>query len=80
MTGIECKPFLTRSVHVRCGQAQLAGDLVIPEHAQGLVLFAHGSGSSRHSPRNQAVATTLQAGRLATLLFDLLSTQEEAID
>ena len=51
----------------------LSGDLVIPEGAQGVVLFAHGSGSSRHSPRNRYVASVLQQGGLATLLFDLLT-------
>ena len=55
----------------------LHGDLSIPTGAQGLVLFAHGSGSSRHSPRNQYVARTLREGRLGTLLFDLLTAEEE---
>ncbi|MFN8494496.1 MAG: alpha/beta family hydrolase [Caldilineaceae bacterium] len=58
----------------------LLGDLSIPEQAKGLVLFAHGSGSSRLSPRNRFVAQALQAGGLATLLFDLLTVEEEAID
>lgn len=55
----------------------LEGELVLPEGASGLVLFAHGSGSSRHSPRNQAVAAILQKARLGTLLFDLLTPEEE---
>ena len=55
------------------------GRLTLPEHATGVVLFAHGSGSSRHSPRNQRVAEVLHRAGLATLLFDLL-TPDEAID
>lgn len=55
----------------------LEGDLTIPEGAAGIVLFAHGSGSSRFSPRNRAVASELQAGGLATLLLDLLTVEEE---
>ncbi|HLI70237.1 MAG TPA: alpha/beta family hydrolase [Ktedonobacteraceae bacterium] len=55
----------------------LEGLLTLPEHARAIVLFAHGSGSSRHSPRNQFVARVLQQTGLATLLFDLLTLQEE---
>ena len=55
----------------------LQGDLVVPEHAKGLVLFAHGSGSSRFSPRNRAVAADLQNAGFATLLLDLLTAEEE---
>jgi dienelactone hydrolase len=69
-----------RPVHIDCAGAVLTGDLTIPQGARGLVLFVHGSGSSRHSPRNIAVAEHLQHGGLATLLFDLLTTAEEAID
>ena len=58
----------------------LAGDLVVPPRAAGVVVFAHGSGSSRHSGRNQAVAAVLQARGLATLLFDLLTEEEERRD
>jgi putative phosphoribosyl transferase len=58
----------------------LEGDLVVPPGATGLVLFAHGSGSSRHSSRNQFVAKELQWGGLATLLFDLLTAAEEEVD
>jgi pimeloyl-ACP methyl ester carboxylesterase len=58
----------------------LAGDLEIPAGANAVVLFAHGSGSSRHSPRNQFVARTLQSRGLATLLIDLLTPAEEARD
>ena len=58
----------------------LSGDLVVPERAEGIVLFAHGSGSGRHSPRNQYVAGILQQGMLATLLLDLLTDAEEQVD
>jgi dienelactone hydrolase len=67
-------------VQIHAGRAVLPGDLNIPENANALVLFAHGSGSSRHSPRNQFVARTLNDVGLATLLFDLLTQEEEAID
>ncbi|MEW9554512.1 dienelactone hydrolase family protein [Nonomuraea sp. NPDC050783] len=56
----------------------MAGDLVVPDDARGLVVFAHGSGSSRHSPRNRYVAGALNEAGLATLLFDLLTPEEEA--
>ena len=62
------------------GKESIEGDLVIPEKAIGLVIFAHGSGSSRHSPRNQFVAKRLQFEKIATLLFDLLTLSEEKID
>jgi putative phosphoribosyl transferase len=58
----------------------LRGDLGVPPQPRGLVLFAHGSGSSRHSPRNQHVARRLEAAGFATLLADLLTEEEEAID
>ena len=58
----------------------LSGDLVLPASPRGIVLFAHGSGSSRHSPRNQFVARGLQHRQLATLLIDLLTPEEERID
>ena len=67
-------------VQIHAGRAVLPGNLNIPENANVLVLFAHGSGSSRHSPRNQFVARTLNDVGLATLLFDLLTQDEEAID
>lgn len=67
-------------VRITSGRLQLDGTLGIPEHAQGLVLFAHGSGSSRHSPRNRQVAETLQRAAVATLLFDLLTKEEERAD
>ena len=67
-------------VHIAAGRANLDGNLTIANGATPLVLFAHGSGSSRHSPRNQFVARTLNNAGLATLLFDLLTPEEEAID
>src|SRR6266540_6342033 len=67
-------------VQIRAGQAILPGNWHLPKGAGALVLFAHGSGSSRHSPRNQFVARTLNNAGLATLLFDLLTPEEEAID
>lgn len=67
-------------VKVPAGAVVLNGDLVIPESPQGVVLFAHGSGSSRLSPRNRYVAGVLQDVGLATLLFDLLTKEEEAED
>lgn len=67
-------------MQIHAGRAVLSGNLHIPEGAAALVLFAHGSGSSRHSPRNQSVARTLNDAGLATLLFDLLTPEEEAID
>src|SRR2546429_3360444 len=60
--------------------AVLQGELNIPAGARGVVLFAHGSGSSRHSPRNQFVARTIRGAGVGTLLFDLLTGEEEAID
>ena len=67
-------------VKVNAGGHSLEGDLQIPEGATGIVLFVHGSGSSRHSPRNRLVAKVLQEGGIATLLIDLLTTEEERQD
>src|SRR5213595_1742624 len=67
-------------VRIPADQATLDGNLTIVREAKALVLFAHGSGSSRHSARNQFVARTLNDAGLATLLFDLLTPNEEAID
>jgi dienelactone hydrolase len=67
-------------VQIQAGRAALSGNLSIPDGATALVLFVHGSGSSRHSPRNQFVARSLNKAGLATLLFDLLTPEEEAID
>jgi dienelactone hydrolase len=69
-----------QTVAVTAGPITLEGNLVVPAGAQAVVLFAHGSGSSRHSPRNRFVAQVLQQGRLATLLVDLLTAEEEAVD
>ncbi|MFD7704440.1 dienelactone hydrolase family protein [Streptomyces caelestis] len=71
---------VSESVTVPSGGAALAGDLEIPAGVRGMVLFAHGSGSSRHSPRNRAVATALQLAGFGTLLLDLLTEEEESED
>lgn len=68
------------SVQIPAGEMILEGNLNIPEDIRGIVLFAHGSGSSRHSPRNQYVARVLQDAGIATLLFDLLTSEEESRD
>lgn len=68
------------TVKVSAGRVVLEGSLCVPEGATGVVLFAHGSGSSRLSPRNQQVARVLREGGLATLLFDLLTPHEEMAD
>ncbi|HEY0971665.1 MAG TPA: alpha/beta family hydrolase [Gemmatimonadales bacterium] len=69
-----------REVRVESGGVVLDGTLTVPAGAVGVVLFAHGSGSSRHSPRNRRVARVLNDGGLATLLLDLLTADEEAVD
>jgi dienelactone hydrolase len=69
-----------RDVHVAVQGAELEGALAIPEGAAGIVLFAHGSGSSRHSPRNRYVAEVLQRAGFGTLLMDLLTLEEDAVD
>ena len=70
----------SKDVYIRSGAVQLQGDLNISAGARGVVLFAHGSGSSRHSPRNQFVARTIREAGVGTLLFDLLTAEEEAVD
>src|SRR5512147_1913986 len=65
------------AVRIPMGKATLDGDLIVPDSTQGIVLFAHGSGSSRHSPRNRYVAEVLQDAGLGTLLMDLLTVDEE---
>src|ERR1041385_619882 len=70
----------TLDIQIRSGAVMLPGELTIPSEAQGVVLFAHGSGSSRHSPRNQYVAKTIRDAGVGTLLFDLLTKDEENID
>ena len=67
-------------LQIPAGRALLSGSFTIPDNSMGLVLFAHGSGSSRHSPRNQFVARTLNRSGLGTLLFDLLTPEEKATD
>jgi len=69
-----------RLVQITAGPVDLEGNLSMPENAAGVVLFAHGSGSSRHSPRNRYVAQVLRQGGLATLLMDLLTAAEERED
>ncbi|WP_129596811.1 dienelactone hydrolase family protein [Methanohalophilus profundi] len=71
---------IQETVRIQMDSIILEGDLEIPEDAQGLVIFAHGSGSSRHSIRNKTVAEILRQNKMATLLFDLLSPEEEEID
>ena len=70
----------TAAVQIRAGRALLEGDLVSPARAAGLVVFAHGSGSSRFSRRNRAVAEVLQRGGYGTLLLDLLTREEDRVD
>ncbi len=67
-------------VQIAAGEVTLEGNLCIPEEARGVVVFAHGSGSSRHSPRNLYVAQVLRTTGLATILLDLLTSKEEAED
>jgi putative phosphoribosyl transferase len=67
-------------VTIPVGQNAIEGDLILPEGGKGVVIFAHGSGSSRHSPRNKYVAEVLNRAGLATLLIDLLTAEEELVD
>ena len=79
---------MTRAIHAEPSThpvvipagVKLSGDLTIPAAPRGVVVFAHGSGSSRFSPRNQRVAAELQHGGFATLLFDLLTAEEDVVD
>ncbi|MFF6911157.1 alpha/beta family hydrolase [Streptomyces sp. NPDC012466] len=71
---------ISRTVTVPAGGVGLTGDLAVPEDARAVVLFAHGSGSSRHSPRNREVAAGLRTAGLGTLLIDLLTEEEERQD
>lgn len=68
------------AVSIPVAGTELAADVALPDHARGVVLFAHGSGSSRRSPRNRHVAQVLNQGDIATILADLLTAKEEAID
>ena len=70
----------SRTEQIPSGQVLLEGELLVPVSATGVVLFAHGSGSSRHSPRNQFVARTIREAGVGTLLFDLLTQEEETVD
>jgi putative phosphoribosyl transferase len=72
--------FVRREVRIAADGTVLEGELVVPTNALGIVLFAHGSGSSRHSARNQFVARLLQNAKFGTLLFDLLTREEETVD
>ena len=76
-TSIKKNP-IDQIVHIPADGITLEGALVVPEKAQGMVLFAHGSGSSRHSPRNSFVARVLQSAGMGTLLMDLLTPREDA--
>jgi putative phosphoribosyl transferase len=69
-----------RPLRLEIAGVALSGDLSLPADAHGLIIFAHGSGSSRHSSRNRAVAEVLQHARLGTLLLDLLTEREEVVD
>lgn len=74
------KKEIKRAVEIPADKVQLEGELIVPPEATGIVLFAHGSGSSRHSPRNQYVARTIRESGVGTLLFDLLTREEESVD
>ncbi len=77
---VEEKAAISREAFIPVDSITLPGELSVPGRAEGLVLFAHGSGSSRHSPRNQYVAQVIREAGVATLLFDLLTREEERID
>lgn len=68
---------IDKEIRVAVGPASVAGQLTIPPHPKGVIVFAHGSGSSRHSPRNRYVAEILNTAGFATVLFDLLTPEEE---
>jgi putative phosphoribosyl transferase len=70
----------SRLIHIPADNSKIQGDLSIPENSTAIVAFAHGSGSSRHSPRNKYVAGVLNEGGMATLLIDLLTADEEVLD
>ena len=74
------KKISTYEVQIPAGSVELVGEIGVPDGANGIVLFAHGSGSSRHSPRNQFVARVIREAGVGTLLFDLLTQAEERID
>jgi dienelactone hydrolase len=78
--GVEGQSAISREVRIPIDPITLPGELNVPGQAEGLVLFAHGSGSGRHSPRNQYVAQVIRDACVGTLLFDLLTHEEEKID
>ena len=71
---------IKQTVEIPTAKVSLQGELIVPAKAPGIVVFAHGSGSSRFSPRNQAVAAIIRQAGIGTLLFDLLTADEEAVD
>ena len=77
---VEEKAAISREVWVSVDSVTLPGELSVPDRAEGIVLFAHGSGSGRHSPRNQYVSQVIREAGVGTLLFDLLTREEEKID
>ncbi len=77
VAGADDPPLRDEEIRVPAGRVSVAGHLTIPEHPKGVVVFAHGSGSSRHSPRNRYVAEVLNNAGFATVLFDLLTPEEE---
>jgi len=79
-TGSQKPSGIDREIKMAIGRKTLSATLAIPDRPKGIVLFAHGSGSSRHSPRNRYVAGVLQSAGMATLLLDLLTPEEETID
>jgi len=80
MSAVTEKVIVSKEIDIELESETLKGELCIPAGAKGLVLFAHGSGSSRFSPRNKFVARTIQEKGVATLLFDLLTPDEEELD
>lgn len=80
LTAVKATAETNVEVRIAAGSVVLNGDLLVPREATGVVLFAHGSGSSRFSPRNQYVARVIRESGVGTLLFDLLTREEEAVD
>ena len=77
---MQAKQAISSEIKIPLSSVTLDGDLIVPAEASGIVLFAHGSGSSRHSPRNKFVAQTIRDAGVGTLLFDLLTGDEESVD